>query len=185
MADVQDNNIVPNKIKKKRWIALLPGSKKAKLSVGIPFLLEVADLINDSNKDIHFIIPMAPTTSIQEYLFFQSDQNSIAKNYRSRIIEIHKLNDEYFDYEVETNNQTKINITLKHPSYEILSECDLAITTVGANTAELAAINLPMIVILPTQHLKVMNAWDGIVGLISRIPLIKAIQNFIILLNKF
>ena len=180
MADVQDNNILPNKIKKKRWIALLPGSKKAKLSVGIPFLLEVADLINDSNKDIHFIIPMAPTTSIQEYLFFQSDQNSIAKNYRSRIIEIHKLNDEYFDYEVETNNQTKINITLKHPSYEILTECDLAITTVGANTAELAAINLPMIVILPTQHLKVMNAWDGIVGIISRIPLIKAIQNLVI-----
>jgi len=57
----------------------------------------------------------------------------------------------------------------KHPCYEILKECDLAITTVGANTAELAALSVPMIVVLPTQHLSVMNAWDGIFGIIGKI----------------
>ena len=61
-----------------------------------------------------------------------------------------------------------------------MSQCKLALTTVGANTAELAAINLPMIVVLPTQHLNAMNAWDGIFGIIGRIKLLNRIQTFII-----
>ena len=50
----------------------------------------------------------------------------------------------------------------------------------GANTAELAAIALPMIVVLPTQHLNVMNAWDGILGIIGKIPFINRILTFLI-----
>ena len=61
----------------------------------------------------------------------------------------------------------------------MLKKCDLAITTVGANTAELAAIALPMIVVLPTQHLSVMNAWDGIIGVIAKIPFINKLLVFI------
>ena len=61
------------------------------------------------------------------------------------------------------------------PSNQILRQCELAITTVGANTAELAAINLPMIVVLPTQHLNLMNSWDGIFGIIGKIPIINKI----------
>ena len=43
----------------------------------------------------------------------------------------------------------------------------MALTTVGANTAELGALNIPMIVIVPTQHILVMEAWDGLIGLIG------------------
>ena len=32
-----------------------------------------------------------------------------------------------------------------------------------------------MIVVLPTQHLEVMNAWDGILGIISKVPIINKI----------
>ena len=56
-----------------------------------------------------------------------------------------------------------------------MKKCKLAITTVGANTAELAAINLPMIVVLPTQHLNLMSAWDGIYGIIGKIPILNKI----------
>jgi len=68
----------------------------------------------------------------------------------------------------------------KHPCYEILKECDLAITTVGANTAELAAIALPMLVVLPTQHLNMMNAWDGIFGVIGKISFINRLLSLIV-----
>ena len=37
-----------------------------------------------------------------------------------------------------------------------------------------------MIVVLPTQHLNAMNAWDGIFGIIGRIKLLNRIQTFII-----
>ena len=50
----------------------------------------------------------------------------------------------------------------------------------GANTSELASLTLPMIVVLPTQHLSVMNAWDGIFGVFGKIPLINKLFTLII-----
>ncbi len=132
------------------------------------------------NQNINFIIPIAPTTDKSDYLFYQSNKNPIAKYYSSKIKTIKNIKDSYFDYVIETSKNTKIYLIKKHPCYEILKECDLAITTVGANTAELAAINLPMLVVLPTQHLNMMNAWDGIFGVIGKISFINKFLTFII-----
>ncbi len=180
MADIKLNSEISLRTKEKHYIALLPGSKKAKLSIGIPFFLEVADHIAEENKNINFIIPIAPTTDKNEYLFFQSNKNPIAKYYSSKIKTIKNFKDSRFDYVIKTSKNTKIYLIKKHPCYEILKECDLAITTVGANTAELAAISLPMLVVLPTQHLSMMNAWDGIFGVIGKISLINRLLTFII-----
>ena len=72
-----------------------------------------------------------------------------------------------------TKNSTVIFIQEKHPAYSDLSQCDLALTTVGANTAELGSLNIPMIVVVPTQHILVMDAWDGLTGLLARLPILK------------
>ena len=77
MADINNKNEIALNLEEKKWIALLPGSKKAKLSVGIPFFLEMADHIYKNNKSINLIIPIAPTTSTSEYLFFQSNKNCL------------------------------------------------------------------------------------------------------------
>ncbi len=180
MADIKFNSEVSLKNQGKKYIALLPGSKKSKLSVGIPFFLEMADHIADKNNNIDFIIPIAPTTNKNEYLFFQSDKNPIANYYSSKIKTIKNISNSIFDNVIETSKNTKIYLINKHPCYEVLKECDLAITTVGANTAELAAIALPMIVVLPTQHLNVMNSWDGIWGIIGKIPFINKLLTLII-----
>ena len=180
MADITNKKEIALNLEEKKWIALLPGSKKAKLMVGIPFFLEMADHINKNNKNINFIIPIAPTTSISEYLLFQSNKNPISKYYSSKIKQIKQIKSSVFDYVIETSNNTKIYLINKHPCYEILKKCDLAITTVGANTAELASLTLPMIVVLPTQHLNVMNAWDGIFGIIGKISFINKFFTFII-----
>ncbi len=180
MADIKLNSEISLRNKEKHYIALLPGSKKAKLSVGIPFFLEVADHIAKENQNINFIIPIAPTTDKSEYLFFQSNKNPIAKYYSSKIKKIKNFKDSHFDYVMETSKSTKIYLLKQHPCYEILKECDLAITTVGANTAELAAIALPMLIVLPTQHLNMMNAWDGIFGVIGKISFINRFLTFVI-----
>jgi len=180
MADIKLNSEISLRNKEKHYIALLPGSKKAKLSVGIPFFLEVADHIAEENQNINFIIPIAPTTDQSEYLFFQSSKNPIAKYYSSKINTIKNFKDSRFDNVIITSKNTKIYLIKKHPCYEILKECDLAITTVGANTAELAAISLPMLVVLPTQHLNMMNAWDGIFGVVGKISFINRLLTFII-----
>ena len=180
MADITNKEEISLNLNGGKWIALLPGSKKAKLSVGIPYFLEMADHLYKKNKNINLIIPIAPTTNTSEYLFFQSNKNPIAKHYSSKIKKINPLKNSIFDYIIETSNNTKIYLINKHPCYEVLKKCDLAITTVGANTAELAALSLPMIVVLPTQHLNVMNAWDGIFGIIGKISFINKLFTFII-----
>ena len=180
MADITIDKEKSLNLKGKKFIALLPGSKKAKLSVGIPFFLEIADYINKKNKNINLIIPVAPTTSPSEYLFFQSNKNPIAKHYSSKIKKINHIKNPLFNYVIETSNNTKIYLINKHPCYEVLKKCELAITTVGANTAELAALTLPMIVILPTQHLNAMSAWDGIFGIIGKITFINKLFTFIV-----
>ena len=50
----------------------------------------------------------------------------------------------------------------------------------GANTSELASIALPMIIVLPTQHLSVMNAWDGILGILGKISFINKLLTVIV-----
>ena len=180
MADVKNNVSPIHEIKNKKWIAILPGSKKAKLSIGIPFFLEVADRIKECEDNINLMIPIAPTTELEDFIFFQSAKNPITKYYSSNIKSIKKIENSIFNYVLETCKNTKIFILQQNSNHNILSQCKLALTTVGANTAELAAINLPMIVVLPTQHLNAMNAWDGIFGIIGRIKLLNRIQTFII-----
>ena len=180
MADVNHNLSPINEIYNKEWIAILPGSKKAKLSVGIPFFLEVADRIKECKGNINLMIPIAPTTDVKDFIFFQSDKNPITKYYSSKIKTIKKIENSIFDYVLETGKNSKIFILNQNSNHNILSQCKLALTTVGANTAELAAINLPMIVVLPTQHLNAMNAWDGIFGIVGKITLLNKIQTFII-----
>ena len=180
MADVKNNLSPIHEINDKKWIAILPGSKKAKLSIGIPFFLEVADRIKECEDNINLMIPIAPTTELEDFIFFQSAKNPITKYYSSNIKSIKKIENSIFNYVLETCKNTKIFILQQNSNHNILSQCKLALTTVGANTAELAAINLPMIVVLPTQHLNAMNAWDGIFGIIGRIKLLNRIQTFMI-----
>ena len=135
----------------------------------------MADHISSSSNDIKLMIPIAPTTNIEDFLYYQSNKNPLAKNYSSKIKNIKKLKESIFQYELQTEKNTKIFLISNSPAYPILKQCKLAITTVGANTAQLAAINLPMIVALPTQHLNLMTSWDGIFGIIGKIPIINKI----------
>ena len=140
----------------------------------------MADRIKECEDNINLMIPIAPTTELEDFIFFQSAKNPITKYYSSNIKSIKKIENSIFNYVLETCKNTKIFILQQNSNHNILSQCKLALTTVGANTAELAAINLPMIVVLPTQHLNAMNAWDGIFGIIGRIKLLNRIQTFII-----
>ena len=172
-ADLTEAAKIDDPLPSGKWIALMPGSKSAKLKIGIPFFLDVADKISKSMPDCKFLIPIAPTTNIDEIKYFGSKKNPISKQYKSGIKSINNANSKEARGILITNNLTKILIQEKHPAYSDLSQCDIALTTVGANTAELGSLNIPMIVVVPTQHIAVMEAWDGLVGLIARLPILK------------
>ena len=172
-ADLSETAKIDNPLPSGKWIALMPGSKRAKLKIGIPFFLDVADQISKLMPDCKFLIPLAPTTNIDEIKYFSSSKNPITRQYNSGIKSILKAENQEKRGILITKNSTVILIQENHPAYSDLSQCDLALTTVGANTAELGSLNIPMIVVVPTQHILVMEAWDGFVGLIARLPIFK------------
>ncbi len=172
-ADLNETAKIDDPLPSGKWIALMPGSKSAKLKIGIPFFLDVADRISQLMPNCQFLIPLAPTTNIDAIKYFSSKKNPITRQYESGIQSINQANNEETRGILTTKNSTKILIQEKHPAYNDLCQCDLALTTVGANTAELGSLNIPMIVVVPTQHILVMEAWDGLVGVMARLPILK------------
>ena len=73
---------------------------------------------------------------------------------------------------IQTSGGLKIELVTKFPAQEIMSQFTLALTTVGANTAELGALAVPMMVLLPTQQLDAMRSWDGLPGVLARLPVV-------------
>jgi hypothetical protein len=148
------------------WVALLPGSKRAKLLVGVPFLLETADRLAALRPGCRFLLPVAPTTSVRELLAYGGPANPLNRRQGAGEPSLQ-------GNEIVTAAGTRIRLLERHPAHAALSQCALALTTVGANTAELGALAVPMIVLVPTQHLAVMQAWDGWLGMVARLPLLR------------
>ncbi|MFM7550111.1 MAG: glycosyl transferase [Cyanobacteriota bacterium] len=154
------------------WVALLPGSKRAKLQVGVPFLLEAADRLAALRPGCRFLLPVAPTTSPAELLGFAGATNPLARLYAAGSPDP-VPGDLPGGQALRTPAGTTIELVVEQPAHGPLSQCALALTTVGANTAELGALGVPMIVLVPTPHLQVMQAWDGWLGLLARLPLLR------------
>lgn len=191
-------------------IALLPGSKAAKLGLGVPFCLAIAAHIQAERPDIQFVIPVAPTLELKTlesyacpetnswctvvdspvatlvtaplqpsaqvssvehkplpYLNVQSKDRQSSKE---RSGNVQSGIEQSENVQADLLNSFPISLYQNFPAYGELQNCALAITTVGANTAELGALGVPMIVILPTQQIDAMRAWDGLPGLLANLP---------------
>jgi hypothetical protein len=171
MADLSEAAQGDSPLPPGQWVALLPGSKRAKLQVGMPFLLDTADRLAAATGATRFLLPVAPTTSLAELLAYGSPiHNPIAAHYEAGDLQ---LVDTPLGQALQTAAGTTILLIEQQPAHGVLSQCRLALTTVGANTAELGALGVPMIVLVPTQHLHVMQAWDGGLGILARLPLLK------------
>jgi len=184
MADLKDFHNKDEILPEGKWIALMPGSKKAKLSIGVPFFLEVADQLVQHLPESKFLLPIAQTTNIKQIKDFASSKNPIAKKYPTGIQKIIQNKEKENWHLLITKTGTIVHLYDNQPAHNLIKKCDLALTTIGANTAELGALGVPMIVIVPTQHLNVMQAWDGILGLIGRLPGLRKILGRLISIWK-
>jgi len=170
MADLSESARQETPLPAGEWVALMPGSKRAKLQVGMPFLLDTADRLARLRPQVRFLLPVAPTTSVAELLAYASPANPLFGAYACGEPE---LVDDPQGRRLRTPAGTEILVLETHPAHGALSQCALALTTVGANTAELGALGVPMVVLVPTQHLEVMQAWDGGIGILARLPLLR------------
>jgi len=166
-------------------IGLLPGSKPAKLSLGVPLTLAIAEYIHKIRPQTKFIIPVAPTLELTTLANFADPKKNPAIEKMGGVeakLLIPSLDSKETDsseqgvgFEIKnpklvTTGGVQIELITQTPAYNKLSQCRLCLTTVGANTAELGSLAVPMIVLLPTQQLDIMRAWDGLPGLLANLP---------------
>ncbi|MCW6048846.1 lipid-A-disaccharide synthase [Lyngbya sp. CCAP 1446/10] len=153
-------------------IGLLPGSKAAKLALGVPLCLAIAQSIHRIRPQTRFVIPVAPTLDLQTIAgFADPKQNPCLHLFKNASAELHLTETPF----LQTANGLQIELWTETPAYNLLSKCSLCLTTVGANTAELGSLAVPMIVLIPTQQLDAMKAWDGLPGLLANLPLVGSV----------
>jgi lipid A disaccharide synthetase len=153
-------------------IGLLPGSKPAKLAQGVPLTLAIAEHIHAARPQTRFVIPVAPTLDLSTLARFANrEQNPLIQQLgwaeAELIVPPADTSDRPF---LKTASGLCVELWKSFPAHDVLSQCRLCLTTVGANTAELGSLAVPMIVLLPTQQLDAMRAWDGLPGILARLP---------------
>ncbi|MBF2098468.1 MAG: lipid-A-disaccharide synthase [Gloeomargaritaceae cyanobacterium C42_A2020_066] len=152
-------------------IGLLPGSKPVKLTQGVPFALSVAEVLHAARPDLDFVIPLAPTLSPATLATYAlAEHNPLIKTLGWTEAHLENPQAELTPYLVTTQG-VRVQVWQTFPAHGLLARCHLCLTTVGANTAELGALGVPMLVVVPT-HLpfKQMRAWGGLPGILAGLP---------------
>jgi lipid A disaccharide synthetase len=151
-------------------IGILPGSKAAKLGMGLPLMLAIAEYLQAANPQLKFAIPVAPTIDVATLASYADP------NYNPVIALVNGATatlkqGEIYPY-LQTTKGLKVELRTEFPAYDWLAECTLCLTTIGANTAELGALGVPMIVLIAMQQLDAMRAWDGTLGILVNLPIL-------------
>ena len=161
---------------KTELVGLLPGSKPAKLAQGVPLSLAIAERIHAVRPQTRFVIPVAPTIDLATLASFADGRNPVVQLVGGTTAEL-IFQPSAFSFQplekspwLKTATGLYVELWTGFPAYDVLSQCHLCLTTVGANTAELGALAVPMIVLVPTQQLEAMRTWDGVPGLLANLP---------------
>jgi lipid-A-disaccharide synthase len=151
-------------------IGLLPGSKVGKLAQGVPLVLAIAEHIHAARPQTRFVIFVAPTLDLATLVrFADPQQNPVIQLVGGTDAELVIPAQPQRPF-LKTSAGLCVELWTRFPAYDVMSQCSLCLTTVGANTAELGALAVPMIVLLPTQQLDAMRTWDGLPGLLANLP---------------
>lgn len=148
-------------------VGLLPGSKAAKLAQGLPLALATAEQIQQVRPQTRFVIPVAPTLDLPTLASFADPERNPMLHWFGQTGATLQQDESPY---LKTARGLRIDLWTEFPAHDLLARCDCCLTTVGANTAELGALAVPMIVLLPTQQLDAMRAWDGLPGLLANLP---------------
>lgn len=106
------NNIMPDAT----IIGILPGSRRKEISSMLPVFLESAKMLSEKRKDIVFLLPLAPTLTMEDL-----EANGLSK----------------WDIDIRV---------ISGDRYELMASCDAVVAASGTVTLELAILNTPMVV---------------------------------------
>jgi lipid-A-disaccharide synthase len=140
----------------KNTITFLPGSRAFQLNFMLPFYIKIANLLAKKDPEAQFVFSVSPFTAIDDLSRFLPE--------RSRLITANGLN------YIITDEDLRILIA-KDLNYEIINISTLCVTIPGTNTAQLAALGKPMVVVFPLNQPDAIPV-EGLLNLITALPLI-------------
>ncbi len=150
----------------------MPGSKGHKLQVGAPLVVAIADILKQKRPDLELAIILAPTATPATLAKYTQTSFPTADSVGATA--------DIFDGNLVTAKGTVINIYREFPAHNLIKSSQLCITTVGANTAELAALNQPMLVLLPTNFADTKVGWDGLLGILAYMPFLGKVLGILV-----
>ncbi len=174
-------------------IALFPGSRPAEFRYVLPMFLRSAEIISRDLKTVQFVISISPFASEDFLRDVLSAPDSLLEGSGGEIIEQRSSAGSFRDQDpgVESPGLAEY----RHPGcsrgrvwrirtsgglslaavqgwqHDLMGLASLAITIPGSNTAEMAAVGLPMVVVTPLNKPELIPL-EGIPGLVGGIPLI-------------
>lgn len=148
-------------------VSLLPGSKPLKVLNSTAFMLRIVDEISLLMPQVQFILPQSPFTPLSQLRQAVQDEKlvSLFDGVAGKVVH------DRTSTSLITPQGNKVQIVPPSWHYNALQISDLSITLPGTNTAELAVLGIPMLVVLPLQRSELIPI-DGLPGLLAKIPLL-------------
>ncbi|HEY9900343.1 MAG TPA: hypothetical protein V6D00_14305 [Pantanalinema sp.] len=148
-------------------VGLLPGSKPFKVKYITPLLLKAADLLYENDPSIQFVLHQSPFTPLSQLQEALDDErlHRVTSGCGGRLVQTSE------GPTILTPGGASVRIIGPEHHYSGMAVADLALTVPGTNTAELAILGVPMIVLLPLNKPEEIPL-DGLAGQIGNLPLV-------------
>lgn len=166
--------IKPGNEKTMLRICFLPGSRQREVHFIVPFFLAVAELLNEQNKNIEFVMPLSPFVDIEQlktaikrkpWRNFDGSSGVIEKNDSG--------------WTIKTNQGVKISVIDGH-QYEAMKHSNLVVSIPGTKCGEAGYLCRPMLVILPLNKPEELPS-VGIIGWLRWLPILgPVLKRFIV-----
>lgn len=149
-------------------VSLFPGSRPFELRFMLPFFLRTAErLVQETESPPYFLLSVAPFADDEAFAHAVKE----GANSRMQITAMEPSACGPATSAWWLNSGTLSVAAYKGMQYDIMLASDLALTVPGSNTAEMAFLGLPMVVVLPLNRAEEIPL-EGISGLIGRLPLV-------------
>lgn len=147
-------------------VGLLPGSKPFKVKYITPLLLRIAELMQAENPALQFVLHQSPWTPLEEIAAAAASERlaAVTGGTTARLVET--------DDRAVLITPQGAQVRILTPEHHLagMAIADLALTVPGTNTAELAILGVPMLVLLPLNKPEEIPL-DGLAGQVGNIPL--------------
>lgn len=158
-------------------VSLLPGSKPLKVLYTTAYMLKVVDELAQQAPEVQFILPQSPFTPLSQLRQAVQDESLLKVLDGAPGKVIHDRN----STSLLTPLGNRVQIVPPNWQHNALQISDVCLTLPGTNTAELASLGVPMLVILPLQKPELLPL-DGLGGLVGKIPLVgKWLKKYLVL----